>query len=287
MGPLRAYDHDPTLHLPRILCLHGGGTNAHIFRMQCRVLARHLAPAFRLCFADAPFASPAGPDVLSVYKEHGPFRAWLPPQHDDADDDATDDVSAASRIRAALDAAMAADDACGATGQWTALLGFSQGARIVASVLHMQQTTPASGWPVFRFGILLAGRGPLVALDPARGGVPRGLVGAAAAMAATATTEVHQPCGAVEVVRIPSIHVHGLLDPGVRFHRRLVAEWFDARSVVLREWEGGHRVPIKTGDVGPLVEEILGMDAVTRGRGGASGWARGVGGCAVGGGVFG
>jgi len=168
---------------------------------------------------------------------------------------------------------MAADDARGATGPWIALLGFSQGARIVASVLLMQQTTPARGWPVFRFGILLAGRGPPVALDPARG-VPRGVVGAAAvgammaaAAAGAAMTESPPRCGPVEVVRIPSIHVHGLLDPGLHFHRRLAAEWFDARAVVCREWAGGHRVPIKTGDVGPLVEEILGMDAVTGGCG--------------------
>lgn len=50
-----------TLHLPRILCLHGGGTNAKIFHAQCRVLRAELKGIFRLCFAEAPFPSKPGP----------------------------------------------------------------------------------------------------------------------------------------------------------------------------------------------------------------------------------
>src|ERR1700722_18740540 len=69
---------DPTLHLPRILCLHGGGTNARIFRAQCRVIRAHLISLSRLVFAEAPFPSPPGPDVESVYGDWGPFRSWLP-----------------------------------------------------------------------------------------------------------------------------------------------------------------------------------------------------------------
>jgi hypothetical protein len=42
---------DPCLHLPRILCLHGGGSNAKIFQAQCRKLNAQLKPYFppRLC----------------------------------------------------------------------------------------------------------------------------------------------------------------------------------------------------------------------------------------------
>lgn len=67
---------DPTLHRPRILCLHGGGTNAHIFRAQCRSLSYALAPHFRLAYAEAPFLSDPGPDVASVYADCGPFKRW-------------------------------------------------------------------------------------------------------------------------------------------------------------------------------------------------------------------
>jgi hypothetical protein len=71
---------DSTSHLPRILCLHGGGTNARIFRAQCHIIRRHLENSFRLVFSDAPYISKPGPDVTSVYADWGPFRSWMKPQ---------------------------------------------------------------------------------------------------------------------------------------------------------------------------------------------------------------
>jgi hypothetical protein len=66
---LAVEEENPELGLPRILCLHGGGTNARIFRAQCCALINQLRHEFRLVFAQAPFNSEAGPDVLSVYSE--------------------------------------------------------------------------------------------------------------------------------------------------------------------------------------------------------------------------
>ncbi|CAG8888046.1 unnamed protein product [Penicillium egyptiacum] len=56
--------HKNKLHLPRILCLHGGGSNAHIFKTQCRVVSRMLEPYLRFAYAEAPLDSMPGPDVL-------------------------------------------------------------------------------------------------------------------------------------------------------------------------------------------------------------------------------
>src|SRR5690349_18966549 len=74
---IQEMEKDPSLHLPRILCLHGGGSNATVFRTQCRILIAGLKSHFRLVFADAPFISQAGPCVLSVYADCAPFRRWL------------------------------------------------------------------------------------------------------------------------------------------------------------------------------------------------------------------
>ncbi|KAA8576409.1 hypothetical protein EYC84_006535 [Monilinia fructicola] len=122
--------HDPTLQLPRLLCLHGGGTNAVIFIMQCRALSLHLKPYFRLVFAEAPFECGPGPDVTSVYGDFGPFKRWLGwlPEH--AVINARDEVIA---IEESIEKAMREDDAKGATGGWVGLLGFSQGAKIAGS----------------------------------------------------------------------------------------------------------------------------------------------------------
>jgi predicted amidohydrolase len=68
---------DRKLHLPRILCLHGGGTNARIFKAQCRRIIAQLDTEFRFFFAEAAFLSDAGSDVLLVYSQWGPFKRWL------------------------------------------------------------------------------------------------------------------------------------------------------------------------------------------------------------------
>lgn len=248
---------DSTLHLPRILCLHGGGTNAKIFRAQCRVLERKLRPTFRLCYADAPLASQAGPDVTSVYQEFGPFRAWLRWRPDDGQNDASTIVEG---IETSLRIAMTEDDSKGAFGDWVGLLGFSQGAKVCASLLSWEQrrgqaSRERSWMPHFQFGILLAGRGPLVSLNPEPDPAP-GFV--RAACISFQSPDDYVGIGRMErLLDIPTLHVHGRQDPGLDQHRRLLRECCEQGSARLLEWDGNHRVPIKTKDVERLVEEIV------------------------------
>ncbi|KNG83910.1 hypothetical protein ANOM_008141 [Aspergillus nomiae NRRL 13137] len=248
---------DSTLHLPRILCLHGGGTNARIFRMQCRVLERLLRPHFRLVFAEAPLPARPGPDVTSVYKDYGPFKAWLRVRPEDPAEDAHDIVRA---IEDSLAAARRADDSQGATGDWVGLLGFSQGAHLAAGILATQQELRRRNeddetWPTFRFAVLLAGRGPLRWLRPDLS-MPRGFVDAAQC------TTGGEPLVSVDLLQdnrlqIPTVHVHGLTDPGLELHRRLLYQYCDSRMATLVEWSGNHRVPIKFRDAASVVEQIL------------------------------
>ncbi|KAK3367572.1 monooxygenase [Podospora didyma] len=165
---MRTQDLTSDLHLPRILCLHGGGSNARIFRAQCRVLSSYLRGSFRLVFADAPLPFNPGPDVVSVYQTWGPFRGWIPPAWIDGvpEKDMHKTHSAMAFVEDVLEAAMDADDCqTGATGPWVGIMGFSQGAKIAASLLLRQQQQMHAGiLPrfAFRFGILMAGRGPLL-----------------------------------------------------------------------------------------------------------------------------
>ena len=244
---------DSTLHLPRILCLHGGGTNATIFRAQCRVVEAALRPTFRLCYAQAPFPSQAGPDVLMVYREYGPFRAWLRAQ---PGGDAKDVIE---RIEESLGKAMAEDDLKGATGEWVAVLGFSQGAKMCASLLFSQQLRAErlhehNTRSNFRFGVIMAGRGPLVSMAPQLDTVP-GLVDASRASSLNPFDDQNWP-DLEDLLRIPTIHVHGLQDPGLDLHRKLLHQYFDEDTTRLIEWDGDHRIPIKSKDVGMLVQEI-------------------------------
>ncbi|KAL2016167.1 hypothetical protein VTK56DRAFT_4107 [Thermocarpiscus australiensis] len=238
---------DGDLDLPRILCLHGGGTNARIFRAQCRVISSQLRGIFRLVFAQGPYPAEPGPDVVSVYGEWGPFWAWIP---------AVIDVGVTdSLVWDALRSAMEEDDRAGASGPWAGVLGFSQGASACANLLLRAQEEPAK-YPEFpfRFGVLIAGRPPSSAvalrlknasLDGAAG-LPRE-VKSLSFWQANVTTRL----------RIPTIHVHGLQDVNIALHRRLLNDCCDVGSTRVLEWDGGHRVPIKGDVVEALVKLII------------------------------
>ena len=130
------------------------------------------------------------------------------------------------------------DDARGATGAWVGLLGFSQGAKMAASLLFTQQQRAeilgaANAGSDFRFAVLLAGRAPLVSLDPE-------LVMSSALADASQSTLVfaNSPDKAdlekwKHVLRLPTIHVHRRQDQGLHLHRRLLEQYCEK---VVRVW---------------------------------------------------
>lgn len=248
---------DPTLHLPRILCLHGGGTNARIFRLQCRILIRHLQSSFRLVFAEAPFSSEAGPDVISVYKAYGPFRRWLRflPHHPDIGA-----KTIIEKIEDSLDDAKKEDDLKGATGEWAGLLGFSQGAKMCASLLLRQQICAQKlgahrSKTNYRFAVLLAGRGPLVAMEPQLVTTPA--LADASEIGSPAALDERTSRRKEHVLHLPTIHVHGFRDPGLGLHKLMLEQYCERDSTRLLEWDGDHRVPIKSKEVTAIVSQIL------------------------------
>ncbi|KAL4814354.1 hypothetical protein BDW67DRAFT_177064 [Aspergillus spinulosporus] len=209
-----------TIHLPCILCLHGGGTNAMIFQI---------------------YREPR-PDVMLVYRNYGPFRVWF---CDYNMSKVLTSRDVATAINASLALAMAADDAKGATGDWIGLLGFSQGAKVAASILYRQQRC---GITNFRFTILFAGRGPLVWLMP---DLPH------AATPFTHSSSSWLTMGSDKhMLRLPTVHVHGLNNPGLEHYRDLLREYCDPLQTTLLEWEGNHRMPIKNRDVETVVQQI-------------------------------
>ncbi|KAH7077029.1 serine hydrolase FSH [Paraphoma chrysanthemicola] len=243
--------------LPRVLCLHGGGVNAAIFAAQSRALIRHLQHTFRLVWADAPFFCDPHPDIVGVYGSYAPFRRWLRwlPEHAEIDAD-----SCIDEIGYALRTAIEDDDRAGGTGEWVGLMGFSQGAKLSASLLLEQQargdriSVGLTGVPgiTWKFGILLAGRAPLSNLAPS-------ILKAQALVGAGELSEGFQFCSVVDseaMLHTPTLHVHGRADPGLQLHRKLLHEYCDEDTTILVEWDGAHRIPIKTKDVDRVVEAI-------------------------------
>jgi pimeloyl-ACP methyl ester carboxylesterase len=256
-GAPSAAEDAATLHLPRLLCLHGGGTNARIFRTQCRVLRARLASHFRLVFIDAPFfLDRPGPDVVSVYADWGPFRSWLSPD--------TPAEQVARRIEDVLEAGKRSDDDSGATGEWVGVLGFSQGAKLAASLLLRDQLRmdQAGGHgeglrDSFRFAVVLAGRAPLIDLSTSAETESGSTEEKPVSMSRLVLPGSHASVPDGVILRLPTIHIHGTRDIGIAFHRELLENCCEKGTTKLIEWNGDHRLPIKSDDVTPVVESIL------------------------------
>jgi hypothetical protein len=135
---------------------------------------------------------------------------------------------------------MRRDDLKGATGDWVAVLGFSQGAKLAASLLYRQQEGRSN--TKFRFGIFLAGSAPLALLDQDWD-------------VQSVFKSLPKALDLDPVLTIPTIHMHGLRDEGIHRHRKLF-ESCTGDTARLIEWNGDHRVPIKSKDVALLVNQI-------------------------------
>lgn len=62
--------------LPKILFLHGAGSNAAIFKVQTRRIQLVLKDRFDFVFAQAPFECGIGPGMSPTYEQSGPFFRW-------------------------------------------------------------------------------------------------------------------------------------------------------------------------------------------------------------------
>ncbi|KAE8143851.1 serine hydrolase FSH [Aspergillus pseudotamarii] len=251
-----------TRHLPRILCLHGGGTNARIFRAQCRGIVAQLKSEYCLVFAQAPFESQAGPDITQAYGEWGPFCRWLRWLPDQPHAHANFIIE---QIDGALMDAMATDTRAGVTGEWVGILGFNQGAKVAASILYRQQLRQQcldqDDMFNFQFGILVAGRAPLVSLDPDVWPDPTLPDASQITDWPKRDSDKRSFYGNKHILSIRTLHVHGINDKDLELHRSLFGNFCDSRSRRLVEWDGSHQVPLKHKGVKVVVEQIRNLAA--------------------------
>jgi pimeloyl-ACP methyl ester carboxylesterase len=257
--PLESELPDPFIqHYPRILCLHGGGANSRIFRVSCKVLEAQLASRARLVYVDAPFFAPPGPLITGVFTDWGPFRSWLPPALGVGpgkgqgvaciDEDPADAGLVVETIDQSLRTAMEEDDRAGGKGPWVGLLGFSQGAKMTASLLLRQQHEHGrfASLPVFRFGVLIAGPAPFVSLVP------------------SPDQAIPLQSSPQSILQIPTVHVYGRRDSVISSPDDWLYHSCSADSRKLLVWDGDHFVPTRTREVTAMmtmIAEMLDKDA--------------------------
>ena len=215
-------------HLPRILCLHGGGTSALIFKIQTRRLQNALRNDFHFVFADAPFESGPGPGVLPVFEDCGPFYQWIyPPNH----------LLGQRRVRQVLREAIKADG-----GEFVGVLGFSQGGRQTAGLLADLQNGEETQLPNWKFGLMLCASYPPLSMEYAKNqSKGKGWKGKTDVHGEIREPEAH------EIIHVPSVHVRATLDPHLEKGRRLM-KFFDDEIATEMEFVMGHHLPGAAGD---------------------------------------
>ncbi|APA15018.1 hypothetical protein sscle_14g097880 [Sclerotinia sclerotiorum 1980 UF-70] len=199
-------------HLPRVLCLHGAGSSGAIFRIQTRALQKALQHHFRLIFLDAPIESTPGPGILPVFEGAGPYFRWT-------DTDANKAWKVIQQVLNNPDGA-----------PFVGILGFSEGATVIADILHRLQND-----------------------DGAAAVIPR--LGFCVLMAATMLHIESPPLDAR--IQMPTIHVHGSSDHVLEECKQLLTEFFDPTCSEVLRWEGPHEVMVQKADVRRLVDMIL------------------------------
>ncbi len=215
--------------LPRLLCLHGGGTSALIFKIQTRRLQWALRSQFKLVFADGPFPSGAGPGVLPAFADCEPYFRWLIPESQTPEQDQR-------RVRQVLKKVMKDDG-----GEFVGVLGFSQGARLTAGLLaDQEERISAEGMPNWKFGVMICGSFPPLSLSLARAPSTKPSQGI------DEFGETREP-DEDEIIHVPSVLVRGTLDQHCERGRRLT-KYFDQESSISLVFKMGHHLPGAAGD---------------------------------------
>ncbi|PVH74412.1 hypothetical protein DL98DRAFT_552208 [Cadophora sp. DSE1049] len=214
--------------LPKILCLHGSGTNLDIFQIQTRKLRNHLKNSFRFIFVNAPFSSPPGPGVLPFFNADDDFYAWIPHRrrsrkpHSRGIDLMKEREADEGLKRALLDINELEVPFVG-------VMGFSQGAGMAASLLLRAQQSRNRGencyWGSLQFGIMFNGTADY------------------------------------DVIRIPTVQVHGLLDPWLKNGRSMLDCFFARETVDLIEFNVGHHLTPEEDGARRVADVIRKMDA--------------------------
>jgi predicted esterase len=221
----------PGRRKPAILCLHGGGTNTTIFKVQTIRIQRALNSHFDFVFLNAPFESGAGPGVHPVFEGCDPYFRWVLDSSLVEMAEKTRDV-----IRDCFED-QRLKDGRGFVG----VLGFSQGARVAAGLLLQQQLKISEVGEGLCFGVFMNGTRP-----PLTYGL----------------SEQEQ----VQRIALPSLSVLGKADPWREDGRKLFSDHCDEKQAVLLEFDVGHRLPLLEEDTKQLAAEILRMHHETSGN---------------------
>lgn len=248
---------EPTLRKPprALLCIHGAGGSAAIFRVQLAKLRFALRHDFELVFATAPFVSGAGPGVLPLFEGMEPFYSWFqqdPTRQDAGEQDdnkgeeekqrmaTTQSPSIEKRVQAVQAPIRQAVENWQYTNPETPIVGivaFSEGA-LVATLLLWQQKMGRVPWlPTMNIAMFVCSYYREEATEFMR------------AESAHNDTKI--------LINVPTLHLQGRQDFAREGSKKLVGWHFLPRFAHVLEFQGQHQFPNRRADVEETIKRFL------------------------------
>lgn len=220
--------------LPAILMLHGGGSNATVFKIQSRRLIWNLEKQFRFVFVQAPIEGTPGFGMLPVFESVKPFYRWVNRKFKAGESD--QESTPADESHAVDEIILKAMRENGGVESFVGVVGFSQGARLVAGLLLRQKIQErdegASMWK-FKFGVMIGGPFPPIAM--------------------AVSVDVADYALLKEV---PSVHAWGR-DDHVKPGCMELVKAFDSDHCFQMDFAGGHHLPLKDVEAKDLCDLIM------------------------------
>ncbi|KAK4201950.1 putative serine hydrolase [Triangularia verruculosa] len=207
---------------PKILFLHGSGTNPLIFRIQSRALVSLLTPHFEVVFLPGFHECPAGPGVLPFFEGAEPYLKWL------SDSTPQEEKVHWSELERLVDEVER-------QGPFVGVVGFSQGAKAGMELVRYLEN---KGKEV-RFWVGVCGTVPFQG-----GGSEERKKG------------YRDSLGLGRVSKTASFHLIGEDDPW-RGESEALVGFFDDGTRRVRRFNGGHQVPLNKGVNQELVDWAL------------------------------
>lgn len=226
---------DPSrAHLPAILCLHGGGSNATVFKIQTRRLYWRLLSRFRFVFVQGPIEGEPGWGMLPTFESLTPFYRWVSWRFKVGS--ATVEQTPMDEVEVIDGIILKAMEENGGRDKFVGVMGFSQGARMAAGMLLRQQLEIKeygfSKWN-FQFGVIIGGPFPPISLTPEGVEVDYSVMG-----------------------QIPTVHAWGREDH-VGEGAKQMADACDSPHTFFMDFEGGHHLPLKDKEADELCGLII------------------------------
>jgi len=220
--------------LPAILCLHGGGSNKTVFKIQARRLVWNLNKQFRFVFAQAPLEGTPGWGMLPVFASCAPFYRWVSKRFrvGEADKEETP----AEEITAVDEVIWKVMEENGGIESFAGVIGFSQGARLAPGLLLRQlieeRDQGSSKWKL-KFAVIIGGPFPPIAMSE--------------------KVDVKD----YELLKkVPTVHAWGR-DDHVLPGSKAMAEMCENENSFEMDFEGGHHLPLKDGEARDLCDLIM------------------------------